>query len=56
MSIDYNLNSIFILTAVKRNNTMQRRGTCFAISKSLVLTAKHNDLTTLIKTKNTKLF
>lgn len=42
MSIDYNLNSIFILTAVKRNNTMQRRGTCFAISKSLVLTAKHN--------------
>lgn len=42
MSIDYNLNSIFILKAVKEDGTFERKGTCFAISNTLVLTAKHN--------------
>ncbi len=41
MNTDYKLDSIFILETSNEDNTSKERGTCFAISDSLVISAKH---------------
>ncbi|MCG3658055.1 Hachiman antiphage defense system protein HamA [Aliarcobacter butzleri] len=42
MNEEYNLNSIFIFESMKEDESNRIKGTCFSISKTQVLTAKHN--------------
>jgi len=41
MSSEFQIDSIFLLESTNENNENIKRGTCFAVSESLLLTAKH---------------